>query len=938
MRSEFLKFRLSGNFSKCPSSDWKKSNKGRWTKDLLGNHGVPTGKNNNITVFDIDSYKWTNENEFNNFINGKSLDEWVKEISTHTIKTANNGYHLYFKYEEDLKNINNEKFQIDIKNNDGYVVGQGSKVYKKDKKTIGEYELYCDYEVKEMPSDLKKWIQENLYTKKEKDNKKKSKKNKENATIGSEEIYNYDMTDEDIKKLLDGLPNSYFSGTYFGGEWGFFTQAMKQLNKKEIWEEYSKKDTVKFNKQENDKLWNNTKIKFDMVHKLIADSSYGEKIKLLGYSILSSSRYKELPKNILESDLQNNSKINRPKLDKLYNNNNDNDYVKIYDDENYVIKSDTGTGKTTLFKNYIKNNKDLNILSIVSRISLADAQYELFTNNCVENISHYQYSRSGYFEDDENVIITIDSINKLRIEDYSNYVVFVDEFNSVIEYLWTCDNLNNKRVRCLRKLLKIFKECRQFICVDADITSHSLEFLEDVEEKYNYIINEYNHNKGVTSKEIINYNDFIEKAKGYCDKKGVMIPTDTKMLSKIIFEKLTDYAKLKCKDPKKIIKIDEQIMIIDDVSFCLINSDTQEYKDLDEYDVVIFSPKIIYGLDSLRKRPVMAIYDGITINPKQMKQQVARNRNIEILYYHFMDSFKAKYTRYKTKEILIEEINKMEDIHEFKELATKKENRLYKKIIFDILYNEECYKTNKYRHFKLLLKEVGFDDKDLYSFDKSSSYDKDKKKIKQCDLDNFNKEEEQHIELNNILLIPDEEIEKHKRIFCFNYELKKHFNASIYFFRSSDNWKNDLNHMAEFKYNKMNHIKNELLKLKDLLNDAGINDRTKINCVKKYTEEDVKKYIVKYPTLKILSVENINYEFEKEIKSKYTSLFGDNIFSKRRIQIDGVRKMKYTFNKKELNKHLELYRFRNSESLVKNLNYKFGKEDENYLKYEFNAL
>jgi hypothetical protein len=134
----------------------------------------------------------------------------------------------------------------------------------------------------------------------------------------------------------------------------------------------------------------------------------------------------------------------------------------------------------------------------------------------------------------------------------------------------------------------------------------------------------------------------------------------------------------------------------------------------------------------------------------------------------------------------------------------------------------------------------------------------------------------------------------------------------------------------------MNHIKNELLNLKELLNDAGINDRTKIDCVKKYNEADVKKYIVKYPSFKKLSLENINYEFEKEIKGRYKTLFGENIFKKERVQINGVRKMKYIFNKKELKKHLELYKFRNCDIKEKNLNYKFGKEEDNILKYEFN--
>ena len=43
-------------------------------------------------------------------------------------------------------------------------------------------------------------------------------------------------------------------------------------------------------------------------------------------------------------------------------------------DQNLIINSDTGTGKTTLVKEYIKDRR-CNVLSIVSRISLADEQH-----------------------------------------------------------------------------------------------------------------------------------------------------------------------------------------------------------------------------------------------------------------------------------------------------------------------------------------------------------------------------------------------------------------------------------------------------------------------------------------------------------------------------------------------------------------------------------
>ena len=54
---------------------------------------------------------------------------------------------------------------------------------------------------------------------------------------------------------------------------------------------------------------------------------------------------------------------------------------------------------------------------------------------------------------------------------------------------------------------------------------------------------------------------------------------------------------------------------IEDVK--LITSDLLPDEDvsLDKYDKIIFSPKVIYGLDSVMERPVYGLYKGKTILP-----------------------------------------------------------------------------------------------------------------------------------------------------------------------------------------------------------------------------------------------------------------------------------------------------------------------------------
>jgi len=92
------------------------------SKKITGNQnfGLLTGRINNITVIDIDRKD-----------NGlKTWRSWIKKygkIDTPTVKTGNEGYHYYFKYNEKLHNrlnikINGNRIGIDIKGNGGQVV------------------------------------------------------------------------------------------------------------------------------------------------------------------------------------------------------------------------------------------------------------------------------------------------------------------------------------------------------------------------------------------------------------------------------------------------------------------------------------------------------------------------------------------------------------------------------------------------------------------------------------------------------------------------------------------------------------------------------------------------------------------------------------------------------------------------------------------------
>ena len=152
------------------------------------------------------------------------------------------------------------------------------------------------------------------------------------------------------------------------------------------------------------------------------------------------------------------------------------------------------------------------------------------------------------------------------------------------------------------------KECKQFICVDADISNISVNYAKYTGRDFKIIKNNYTHNANVNAEEIDNLQDFLNKV--YEEKKYI-ICCDTRTNAIYLYEMLNG------KNDKAI----------------LLTGDMDEYYKLDDYDRVIFSPKIIYGIDSSIERTVFCYYKTHVINPSQMLQQICRTRKIKILLF-----------------------------------------------------------------------------------------------------------------------------------------------------------------------------------------------------------------------------------------------------------------------------------------------------------------
>ena len=84
-------------------------------------------------------------------------------------------------------------------------------------------------------------------------------------------------------------------------------------------------------------------------------------------------------------------------------------------------------------------------------------------------------------------------IGLMTIADNANdYIVFLDEFDSLLKHLIKSPTVKNRAMiwMILRKLLR---NCNQIIATDADIHSNRMKFVNDLDRKYQKVLNVYKH-------------------------------------------------------------------------------------------------------------------------------------------------------------------------------------------------------------------------------------------------------------------------------------------------------------------------------------------------------------------------------------------------------------------------------------------------------------
>ena len=679
-------------------SKWKCRTLERMEDCSKNNWAYPTGKNNMIVVLDCDFYSKGDKifnKEDSAFI--QAFPDYL-DIETFMCETGNGGQHLFFQYEPRLKQTQCDEHFMDTRSDGGLVIAPGSMVNGK------KYKVLKNKPIAKMSDEMLKWCLDNLYAKKVgkgKVNKEKKVKviNPETNVIEEHveqeidlSVYKVAMSDYMLNNIIKKLPKKYFNA--YGGYF-IFTTAMKSIDRYDIWCKYPKirvkktGDPNKYGKHFYDGITGHKHIL--AFNNLLLNSKYNKARTTLDYY-----KYKPDIQNVIEPDeiidTGKNTGSEKGKLGHKF-------FNKYTHKKCLMIKSDTGTGKTTSFKSFVQDGKPF--ISIVSRVSLGLEQEKVFKEAGIECYFHqditdkikkegWGFGNTWSDYEGKNIIINIDSINKMNNwENFEGYNIYLDEVNSMVEYLVNVDLPTiQARRRDIFELLEImFQQCDKVIGTDADINDITLSFMKMRNVEPYYIKNEYKHNNDIPSSEIGSYEQFIRELNS--EPKWICC-CDSKTMAEVL------------------ASVSGSVGTTEDCDILLITSDTKGHFDLDKWNKVIYSPKIIYGIDSTMPRKVFTYYCEQTITPRGMLQQVCRCRNIIELKYLFTDKTCKPYNYHSYQDVL-EEIkeNDLYGANTFK-LSTDTRYEDYVELLAKYKYNFDCYNTNKFAHFIQLLKDRGF--------------------------------------------------------------------------------------------------------------------------------------------------------------------------------------------------------------------------------------
>lgn len=318
--------------------------------------------------------------------------------------------------------------------------------------------------------------------------------------------------------------------------------------------------------------------------------------------------------------------------------------LNLKDHDTFIIKSATGTGKTEVIikaiNELIKKKKCDSISVVASRIVLALNIYGRFqqplhgqTKNLNLNMRLYSDidRKTESFRNVKRLVTTPDSLIHVlnsdgQIDNYPD-IVFIDEIESMYNYICTSDTLKDKRKEVFTILNSYIKNAKYVFVVDCNVTKTVCNFIKKLRSDHS--INVIFNTKKTNDTRYYITNDscyFYDKVREAIKKKQkIFIGSDIK--------KETEELKLFIKS-LGVSKIAVYNSDTGDLKKNMLKNVNEEWKN---YDVVICSPTILYGVDcNVKHFDTVFGYYSKTITANAVYQQlnrVRKNKSKEGLIY-----------------------------------------------------------------------------------------------------------------------------------------------------------------------------------------------------------------------------------------------------------------------------------------------------------------
>ena len=194
-------------------------------------------------------------------------------------------------------------------------------------------------------------------------------------------------------------------------------------------------------------------------------------------------------------------------------------YEDLKNNKTIIIKSSTGSGKTTAINEtiteYISKQKYnfYKMLSIVDLITLSKQHLKSF-----ENIGMISY-QNGFIKNN-HMTICINSLllmEKLTNEELGQYIVYIDEITSFLKFTHNSKIIQIKKIYNL--LLRIIHNAHKLILTDNNICDNVFKFIEArKDDNIKFYINEYQTYKDIKAYRVANENTFLKLLKSKVKK------------------------------------------------------------------------------------------------------------------------------------------------------------------------------------------------------------------------------------------------------------------------------------------------------------------------------------------------------------------------------------------------------------------------------------